>query len=152
MIGLISFHQARAQILRFYGLIMFWNEFRIHKTSKFGLFVIKSSLSNFNLRSPGSYLVRSYLITTVCTLMLCWQRLKSIYFFSDWLWTYCDVVFTWVSHGWFCFFLFHWFAITFGIRFFFPAWWLFSLLYDIYSQSQNKIGKWFICLYLGGKT
>ena len=26
---------------------------------------MKSSQSNFNLRSPGSYLVRSYLITTV---------------------------------------------------------------------------------------
>ena len=75
--------------------------------------------------------------------------LKSIYFFSDWLWPYCDVVFTWVSHGWYCFFLFHWFAITFGIRFFFPAWWLFFLLYVIYSQ--NEIGKQFICLYLGGK-
>ena len=44
---------------------MFWYEFRIHKTSKFGLFVNESSPSNFNLWSPGSYLVRSYLITTV---------------------------------------------------------------------------------------
>ena len=32
---------------------------------KFGLFIMKSSQSNFNLRSQGSYLVLSYLITTV---------------------------------------------------------------------------------------
>ena len=44
---------------------MFRNEFRTHKTSKFGFFVNESSQSNFNLRLPGSYLVRSYLITTV---------------------------------------------------------------------------------------
>ena len=55
------FHQPRAQILRFYGLIMFWNEFRIHKAS----LLMKSGQSNLNLRSPGSYLVRSYLMTTV---------------------------------------------------------------------------------------
>ena len=44
---------------------MFWNEFRIHKTSKFVLLLMKSRQSNFNLRLPSSYLVRSYLITTV---------------------------------------------------------------------------------------
>ena len=37
LIGLIS--STKGQNFRFYGLIMFWNEFRIHKTSKFGLFV-----------------------------------------------------------------------------------------------------------------
>ena len=37
LIGLIS--STTAQIMRFHGLIMFWNEFRIHKISKFGLFV-----------------------------------------------------------------------------------------------------------------
>ena len=30
--------------------------------------LMKSSQSNFDLRSPGSYIVRSYLITTVCHL------------------------------------------------------------------------------------
>ena len=59
------FHQPRAQILRFHGLIMFWNEFRILKPQNLGSFLMKSSQSNFNLRLPGSYLVRSYLITTV---------------------------------------------------------------------------------------
>ena len=49
---------------------MFWNEFRIHKTSKFVLLLMKSSQSNFNLRSPGSYLVCSYLITTVNLVMI----------------------------------------------------------------------------------
>ena len=59
------FHQPSAQILRFYGLIVFWNEFRIHKTSKFVLSLMKSSQSNFNLRSPDCYLVCSYRIATV---------------------------------------------------------------------------------------
>ena len=31
---------------------------------------MKSSQSNFNLRSPGSFLARSYLIATVCHVML----------------------------------------------------------------------------------
>ena len=44
---------------------MFWNELRIHKSSKFGLFVNEIKQSNFNLRLPGSYLVQSYLITTL---------------------------------------------------------------------------------------
>ena len=35
--------------------------------------LINSSQSNFNLRSPGSYLVRSYLITTVIT----WVQYKN---------------------------------------------------------------------------
>ena len=35
------------------------------KPQNLGSFLMKSSQSNFNLRSPGSYLVRSYLITTV---------------------------------------------------------------------------------------
>ena len=59
------FHQPRAQILRFYGLIMFWNEFRIIWPQNLGSSLMKSSQSNFNLRSPSSYLVRSYLIATV---------------------------------------------------------------------------------------
>ena len=33
---------------------------------------MKSSQSNFNLRSPGSYLARSYLIATVCMALFCW--------------------------------------------------------------------------------
>ena len=35
------------------------------KPQNLGSFLMKSSQSNFGLRSPGSYLVRSYLITTV---------------------------------------------------------------------------------------
>ena len=35
------------------------------KPQNLGSLLMKSSQSNFNLRSPGSYLVRSYLITTV---------------------------------------------------------------------------------------
>ena len=35
------------------------------KPQNFGSLLMKSSQSNFNLRSPGSHLVRSYLITTV---------------------------------------------------------------------------------------
>ena len=35
-----------------------------------GPWLMKSSQSNFNLRSPSSYLVRSYLITTVQLMML----------------------------------------------------------------------------------
>ena len=35
------------------------------KSQNLGSLLMKSSQSNFNLRSPGSYLVRSYLIATV---------------------------------------------------------------------------------------
>ena len=35
------------------------------KPQNLGSLLMKSSQSNFNLRSPSSYLVRSYLITTV---------------------------------------------------------------------------------------
>ena len=35
------------------------------KPQNLGSLSMKSSQSNFNLRSPSSYLVRSYLITTV---------------------------------------------------------------------------------------
>ena len=35
------------------------------KPQNLGSLLMKSSQSNFNLRLPGSYLVRSYLITTV---------------------------------------------------------------------------------------
>ena len=35
------------------------------KPQNLGSLLMKSNQSNFNLRSPGSYLVRSYLITTV---------------------------------------------------------------------------------------
>ena len=35
------------------------------KPQNLGSLLMKSSQSNFNLRSPGSYLVCSYLITTV---------------------------------------------------------------------------------------
>ena len=35
------------------------------KPQNLGSLLMKSSQSNFNLRSPGSYLVHSYLITTV---------------------------------------------------------------------------------------
>ena len=35
------------------------------KPQNLGSSLMKSSQSNFNLRLPGSYLVRSYLITTV---------------------------------------------------------------------------------------
>ena len=35
------------------------------KPQYLGSLLMKSCQSNFNLRSPGSYLVRSYLITTV---------------------------------------------------------------------------------------
>ena len=37
------------------------------KPQNLGSLLMKSSQSNFNLRSPGSYLVRSYQITTVIT-------------------------------------------------------------------------------------
>ena len=43
------------------------------KPQNLGYLLMKSSQSNFNLRSPGSYLVRSYLITTVpkiCIIMI----------------------------------------------------------------------------------
>ena len=36
------------------------------KPQNLGPLLMKLSQSNFNLRLPGSYLVRSYLITTVC--------------------------------------------------------------------------------------
>ena len=52
--------------MRFYGLIMFWNEFRIIKPQNLGSLLMKSSQSNFNLQSPSSYLARKYLIATVC--------------------------------------------------------------------------------------
>ena len=44
--------------MRFYGLIMFWNKFRIHKTSKFGLFVneIKPIKFRFTIAKFRSYL------------------------------------------------------------------------------------------------
>ena len=35
------------------------------KPQNLGCLLLKLSQSNFDLRSPGSYLVRSYLITTV---------------------------------------------------------------------------------------
>ena len=35
------------------------------KPQNLGSLLMKSSQSNFSLQSPGSYLVRSYLITTV---------------------------------------------------------------------------------------
>ena len=35
------------------------------KPQNLGSLLMKSSQSNFNLRSPGSYLIRTYLITTV---------------------------------------------------------------------------------------
>ena len=44
---------------------MFWNEFRIIKSQNVGSLLMKSNQSDFNLRSPSSYLVRSYLIATV---------------------------------------------------------------------------------------
>ena len=43
------------------------------KPQNLGSLLMKSSQSNFNLRSPGSYLVRSYLITTVIT----WVQYKN---------------------------------------------------------------------------
>ena len=43
------------------------------KPQNLGSLSMKSSQSNFNLRSPGSYLVRSYLITTVIT----WVQYKN---------------------------------------------------------------------------
>ena len=36
------------------------------KPQNLGPWVMKSSQSNFDLRSPSSYLARSYLIATVC--------------------------------------------------------------------------------------
>ena len=50
------------------------------KPQNLGSLLMKSSQSNFNLRSPGSYLVRSYLITTVKTISYffwCLYRLVS---------------------------------------------------------------------------
>ena len=48
------------------------------KPQNLGSLLIKSSQSNFNLRSPGSYLVRSYLITTViCTKNNIWRIQKN---------------------------------------------------------------------------
>ena len=41
------------------------------KPQNLGSLLIKLSQSNFNLRSPGSYLVRSYLITTVSSQFVC---------------------------------------------------------------------------------
>ena len=64
LIGLIS--STKGPNFRFYGLIIFWNEFIIIKPQKLGSLLRKSSQSNFNLRSPSSYLARSYLIATVC--------------------------------------------------------------------------------------
>ena len=60
------FHQPRAQILRFYGLIMLWNEFRIHKTSKFGLFVNKIKPIKFWF-TIARFLFSSYLSNYDCT-------------------------------------------------------------------------------------
>ena len=59
------FYQSRTQILRFYWSIIYKNNIRTHKNSKFGVFIMKLSQSNFNLRWPHCYLVRSYLIATV---------------------------------------------------------------------------------------
>ena len=49
---------------------MLWNEFIIIKPQKLGSLLMKSSQSNFNLRSPSSYLARSYLIATVTCIIL----------------------------------------------------------------------------------
>ena len=51
--------------MRSYGSIMFWNDLEFIKPQNLGSLLIKSSKSNFNLRSQSSYLVRSYLITTL---------------------------------------------------------------------------------------
>ena len=60
------FHQPRAQILRFYGLIMLWNEFRIHKTSKLGLFVNEIKPIKF-IFIITSFLFSSLLSNYYCT-------------------------------------------------------------------------------------
>ena len=53
------------QILRLYWSKGFKNDVRTHNNSNLGSLSMKLSQSNFNLRSPDCYLVRSYLITTV---------------------------------------------------------------------------------------
>ena len=54
------------------------------KPQNLGSFLMKSSQSNFNLRSPGSYLVRSYLITIVSILIYNFQ-FQSTYFFEKYV-------------------------------------------------------------------
>ena len=44
------------------------------KPQNLGSLLMKSSQSNFDLRSPGSYLVRSYLITTVPKSWIPWDE------------------------------------------------------------------------------
>ena len=47
------------------------------KPQNLGCLLMKSSQSNFNLRSPGSYLARGYLITTViCQKMAVFEKLN----------------------------------------------------------------------------
>ena len=50
------------------------------KSQNLGSLLMKSSQSNFNLRSPSSYLVRSYLITTVFS-----KGSNKISFLSFWI-------------------------------------------------------------------
>ena len=54
------------------------------KPQNLGSLLMKSGQSNFNLRSPGSYLVRSYLITTVSILIYNFQ-FQSTYFFEKYV-------------------------------------------------------------------
>ena len=48
-------------------ILIIFGDHDIHKSQSqnLGPWLMKSSQSNFNLRSPGSYLARSYLIATV---------------------------------------------------------------------------------------
>ena len=52
------------------------------KPQNLGSLLMKSSQSNFNLQSPGSHLVRSYLITTVQKEYRC-KILIYLFFLSD---------------------------------------------------------------------
>ena len=54
------------------------------KPQNLGSLLMKSSQSNFNLRSPVSYLVHSYLITTVSILIYNFQ-FQSTYFFEKYV-------------------------------------------------------------------
>ena len=52
LIGLIS--STKGPNFRFYGLIVFWNDLEFIKPQNLGSLLIKSSQSNFDLRSPSS--------------------------------------------------------------------------------------------------
>ena len=54
-----------AQISGFMAYLCSRMNLEFIKPQNSGSLLMKSSQSNFGLRSPGSYLVRSYLITTV---------------------------------------------------------------------------------------